>query len=283
MDAVSGGSIYDEAMQDEANELPPRNYVRRMWDLRHLLFSLVGMDLRARYKRSVLGIGWSLIRPIAMTIVLCAVFCPLFNQSIMDFAPFLLCGLSIWQFINESSMVGCYCFMLGAPYIRQQPLPLALFPLRTTLSTGFHASVSFSVAIGLICATRGIPPLHVFMMLIPTLIMLFILVWALVTFFGLLHTHFPDTHHLMEIFFQILFYLTPIMYPPEMIRARQRFAWLVEINPFSHVLDAIRHPLLTGELPGLHTYAIFAAFVCTMLFLSSLLLRKLERNLVFWV
>jgi len=258
-------------------------YLQRLWNLRYFVLSLVGMDLRARYKRSLLGVGWSLVRPLAMTTVLCVVFCKLFNQSIVDYAPFLLCGLTIWSFLNESCSTGCSTFLNGAAYIRQQPIPLALFPLRTVLSVGFHAAIAFLLAIGLITITRGAPSVFTLLAVIPPMILLVILCWAFATLFGILHTHFPDTQHLMEIVFQILFYLTPIIYPPEMIRARERFAWLVEMNPFTHVMDTIRHPLLTGELASMRAYTVFAAFTAAVLLLSVTLLRKLERNLVFWI
>src|SRR2546422_491868 len=58
------------------------NYLQRMWNLRFFLFSLVGMDLRARYKRSMFGFFWSLIRPLSMTAIFCVVFCPLFNLGV---------------------------------------------------------------------------------------------------------------------------------------------------------------------------------------------------------
>ena len=59
-----------------------------MWRCRYFWMSLVKIDLRTRYRRSVIGLGWSLLRPIAMTVILCAVFGTLFNQKIQDFALF---------------------------------------------------------------------------------------------------------------------------------------------------------------------------------------------------
>src|SRR5437867_847118 len=89
-------------------------YVQRMWQLRFFLFSLVRMDLRNRYKRSMIGIGWSLVRPLAMTAVICLIFCRLFNFNVHDYAPFLLCGFTIWGFIVESATFGCITFLMGA-------------------------------------------------------------------------------------------------------------------------------------------------------------------------
>src|SRR5215207_8630831 len=92
-------------------------YMKAMWQLRFFLMALVGSDLRARYKRSFLGIGWSLVRPLSMTLVFCLVFCRLFNMNATEYAPFVLCGLTIWQFLMESITGGCACFTGGAGYI----------------------------------------------------------------------------------------------------------------------------------------------------------------------
>lgn len=258
-------------------------YIHRLWDLRYFLFSIVGMDLRARYKRSILGVGWSLVRPLAMTTVLCLIFCRLFNLSIREYAPFLLCGITLWQFIYESAYLGCSCFLQGAAYIRQQPVPLALFPLRIVLGTGLHASISIGMTLCLIFLIRGLPALTTFAVVLPSLLLVLIFCWSLAVFFGLLHTYFPDTQHLMEILFQILFYLTPILYPPEMIRSRKEFAWFIDFNPLSYLFDAVRQPLLTDTFPPLHTYLVLASFVVGFTLMALLCLRKMEKNLVFWV
>ena len=117
-------------------------YLYRLFELRFFLFSLVKNDLNTRYRRSFLGIAWSLARPIGMTTVMCIVFRTIFNLPLEEYAPFLFIGIAVWQFIVETMMSGCTSFMVGASYIRQQPIPLALFPLRTVLVIGFHAAIS---------------------------------------------------------------------------------------------------------------------------------------------
>src|SRR5262245_38444229 len=113
-------------------------YFQRIWQLRYFWFSLVRNDLRNRYRRSFLGIGWSLVRPLSITAVFCVVFGKLFHVPVAEYAPFLLVGITIWQFLSESMIQGCQSFLNAAAYIRQQPVPLAIFPLRTVLGSAFH-------------------------------------------------------------------------------------------------------------------------------------------------
>src|SRR5260221_10868882 len=110
-----------------------RTYAAAIWNCRYFWMSLVRMDLRTRYRRSVLGMGWSLLNPIAMTAILCTVFSTLFNQSVRDYAPFLFAGLATWNYLMTATLQGCQCFFQGESYIRQHPAPLAVYPLRTAL------------------------------------------------------------------------------------------------------------------------------------------------------
>src|SRR5262245_4818602 len=131
------------------------SYMGEIWRLRHFWTSLVCNDIISRYRRSFLGLGWSLLRPISMTVVFCFVFGGLFNQPTAEYAPFLMLGLAVWQFMNESMVVGTNCFLNSGVYIRQQRVPLALFSLRTVLGSGFHFLIALTLAIGLTLLFKG--------------------------------------------------------------------------------------------------------------------------------
>src|SRR6476620_5524116 len=93
------------------------DYLQRIWKMRYFWFSLVQKDLDNRYKRSFIGIGWSLLRPLAMTAIFCLVFAKVFNVSIGEYAPHLLIGMTVWQFFNESLLRGCLTFKQSREYI----------------------------------------------------------------------------------------------------------------------------------------------------------------------
>jgi ABC-type polysaccharide/polyol phosphate export permease len=264
-------------------EIKEPNYFERIWQLRYFWFSLVKIDLRARYRRSMLGIGWSLVRPLAMCTVLCVVFSKLFNVDVVEYGPFLLLGLSVWQFLIESTIGGCTCFVVAANYIRQQPLPLAIFPLRTVLGAGFHGLIALSVAVLFVLILRGPSSLVTLPVLLPSLCLIFLLGWMMAIVAGLAHAHFPDTQHLLEIGFQILFYLTPVMYPPSILHERGRIAQVINLNPITYFLEMVRRPMLHGEVPPMDVYLVAAGTVGVLALLAVWMLRRLERNLVFWL
>src|SRR5712691_5286172 len=108
-----------------------RDYLAEIWRCRYFWLTLVKVDLRTRYRRSILGMGWSLLHPIAMTTILCIVFSTIFKRDVLDYAPFLLAGLATWNYVLSSALSGCQCFFQGESYIRQYPAPFAIYPLRT--------------------------------------------------------------------------------------------------------------------------------------------------------
>jgi len=82
------------------------SYLSSIWDYRYFWFSLVQNDLKQRYRGSVLGMGWSLLHPIAMTTILCVVFGGIFQQDYRFFGPFLLSGMTVWHFLTHSITMG---------------------------------------------------------------------------------------------------------------------------------------------------------------------------------
>jgi lipopolysaccharide transport system permease protein len=257
-------------------------YFREIWRLRHFWIALVRNDLRNRYRRSVLGLGWSLLQPIAMTVVLCTVFGGVFGVSLTEYAPFLLSGLTFWAFLSTSAISGCHSFLQGEPYIRQHRAPLAIYPLRTTLAAGYHFLVGMAVVLLAVAVFTGFKNPLVLMGLVPALLLLFIFAWSLAVCTATLHVLFHDTQHLLEILLQILFYITPIMYKPDILIER-KLGWAVQINPFAVLLGLVRQPLLEGNLPSMATTQASLLIVAGTVAVAAFLLRWCERRLVFFM
>jgi lipopolysaccharide transport system permease protein len=257
-------------------------YLVQIWRLRYFWSSLVRIDLRNRYRRSVLGIGWSLLHPILMTAVLCAVFCPLFRVDYRQFAPYLLAGLAFWNFLVTTASQGCHCFFQGEAYIRQQAAPLMIYPLRTVLGTAIHGLAALSVVLTFTWCIHGFGNVPALLSLVPTLGLMFLLGWSVALCCGLTNVIFQDTQHLIEVVFQILFYLTPIMYPAKVL-AERRMEWLVKYNPLAAFLDLLRVPILDGQVPAWGAYATALGMVAVLLAMAMFALNRLERRLIFYL
>lgn len=257
-------------------------YFRDIWHLRHFWLALVRNDLRSRYRRSLFGLGWSLLQPMAMTGVLCLVFCQMFHLSLHDYAPFLLTGLTFWGFITSVVNQGCQCFFQGEPYIRQHRAPLAIYPLRTALTAGYHFGIGVAVVVVFVWCMNGLGNLPALLSLAVVLPLLFVFGWSVAVCAGTLNVLFQDTQHLAEILLQILFYMTPIMYPPSLL-SEQHLQWIVRLNPFAILLELVREPLLAGRLPAPETVVMSVAVTLLTMAVASLMLKWCERRLVFYL
>lgn len=270
-------------------------YLGAIWNCRFFWLSLVKMDLRSRYRGSVLGLCWSLLHPIAMTTILCVVFKYAFNNNDMTtYAPLVFTGLTFWGFISASVVQGCGCFFSGESYIRQFPAPMAIYPLRNVLGAAFHFGIGLllAITIGFACgpnvqeslgnpsATR-LSQLLALPSLVPTIALLLLLGWSLSILFGLLSVRFRDARHLTEIGLQGLFYLTPIMYRIDAFKNQHRLTYLLHCNPLVPFLDLLREPILFGRLPLFSAYASASVVVLVAGLTAALALRIEERRLIF--
>jgi lipopolysaccharide transport system permease protein len=259
-------------------------YLSEIWRLRYFWMALVRNDLRSRYRRSMIGIGWSLLHPIAMTIILCIVFSRVFNnqESLREFAPRLLSGLTFWGFITAVVTQGCQCFFQGESYIRQHPAPLMIYPLRTTLGAGFHFLLGLGLAAVFAWSVNGFVSLPALLAVVPTLALLFVIGWSLAICAGLANVMFQDSEHLVEVVMQFMFYATPIIYPASMLRDRG-MGWVVDFNPFAMLLELIQKPLLYGQLPSEVAVRMGAATGVAVVGIAALALMRFEKRLIFYL
>ncbi|MBY0232811.1 MAG: ABC transporter permease [Gemmataceae bacterium] len=257
-----------------------RAYFREMWECRHFWFHLVKCDLQKRYRRSVLGIGWSLAQPLAMALVLTFVYSRVLDMGFWQFGPSLLVGLAFWTAIQQSCVQGCNSFLQAEAYLRQQPLPTAVFPLRVALLAGFHFLMSLLLAAVFGWIGAGRPFLFGLAAVVPVVALLFVLCWSLATIAAYSHVYFPDTQHLLEVGLQLMFYLTPIIYPASLLVANG-IGWAVDINPLAQLVQMLRGPLLAGELPSLAGYAWTCLLVSIPAGLAAFLVGRLEGDLIF--
>lgn len=231
------------------------HHLQAVWSFRHFWMSLVRMDLRQRYRRSVLGIGWSLLHPLAMTAVFCVVFSSILGSSNWrTYAPFLLAGMSVWDFIRNSLTTGCVTFIHNESYIRQCPLPCGIYPLRTVMGAAIHFMISLNVVIVLLTVLNGnLATIQVLWSVLPAVLMVMIFAWSIATLAAFATVHFHDTQHLVEVGAQLWFFTTPIIYTRDLLD-NKGLSWVADLNPVNLFLELIRGPLITGQPPEASLY-----------------------------
>jgi lipopolysaccharide transport system permease protein len=257
-------------------------YLAEVWRSRFFWLSLVKMDLQLRYRRSMLGVGWSLLYPLASTLVLCIAFHEIFKQSVRDYVPYLMSGLAWWGYVSGVSIQGCQCFVDAESYIRQHSIPMAVYPLRTALGNMIHFLITLTVVLALVWYFRGLSNLRALIILPFSLTLLLLLGWAISVLAGYVNSAFRDIQHLSNIGFQVLFYLMPIIYPPESgthTQLKQLFAY----NPLVPLLAIIREPVLEGRIPPLETFVTATLATLVVVAAAILLLQRLQRRVILYL
>jgi len=255
-------------------------HLTAVWTFRHFLLSLVSLDVRRRYRRSAVGLGWSFITPVAMAFVFVLVFSDLLGADPRTYTTFLLLGMAVWSFFKECAVAGSQSLLNNEAYIRQSPLPFGLYPLRSVLGIAVHAGIGLGVALAAVVILNGtFAPLAILWAVVPALGLALLAGWAVATIFSFAHVYFHDTPHLLEVGAQVLFFLTPIIYRPEVLAGR--YPWLLRFNPVNLFLELIRTPLLTGEPAAAKAYVYAVAGTMLLFGLAAATIAGLRRRVIF--
>lgn len=260
---------------------------------RELMANLTLRELRAKYKRSLLGWAWSLLNPLATMLIYTLVFGSILSvepprgdpSGIKYFALFLLCGLLPWNYLTASVGGSVGNLLANANLIKKTYFP------RDLLVGSLVASclVSFLIEMGLLSLAlllfgNMVLPFLPLTLLLMALLTLFVTGLGLA--FSVINVYFRDVQHLVSILFQVWFYLNPIVYPITLVDERETLFGhvvparaLYELNPMVGFVEAFRDLLYHLRLPtsGEVTYLVV---VSVLVFLGGLwLFNKLEGRL----
>jgi len=232
---------------------------------RDLVLQLVSRNVKTRYKRSVLGVAWTMISPLMMMTVLAIVFSSLFTARIENYAVFLLTGLTLWGFFSQTSAGIMTELTWGGSLLSKIYVPPSVFAI-SAVGTGLVNMVLSLVPLVLIMAVTGVPITPAFLFLpIPILfVCMFALGLGLVL--ARLAIFFADIAEMYQILLMIWFYATPIIYPIELVRDERRMILL--LNPVHYLLEVFRAPVYLGQLPPLQDTLIAAAMSSSMLLIG---------------
>lgn len=199
-------------------------------------------DIRQRYRRSVLGPFWFTLSTVIMVVVLGALYSTLLNQEISNYLPYLAVGLVVWAYLAAVANEGCLAFITSAYLIKQIRLPLTVHVCRIAWRNFVIMLHSLPVVVVLLFAFGHWPRLE-FLLVLPALFVLLLHgIWVGATF-GILCARFRDIPPIVTNLIQVVFFFTPVMWSPEILKNR---GWVAEYNPLYHLIETVRAPL-TGR------------------------------------
>jgi ABC-type polysaccharide/polyol phosphate export permease len=214
--------------------------------IRDLLRELVARDLKLRYKRSVLGIAWSLLNPLAQLLIFTFLFRKVLPLNIPNYPLFVFTGVLAWSWFQTSVFLAAGAITDNRELIRRPGFPAAILPVVTVTSNLIHFLLALPILLLFIWLSNV--QLTNASLLLPLVIAIqFLLTLSLSFLVATFHVTFRDTQHLLSVLLLLLFYLTPVFYDASVVP--ERFQWFYRLNPLAYLLEAYRAILIYGEMP----------------------------------
>ena len=218
-------------------------YIQNFIKFQPLLQELVARDIKIKYRRSVLGVLWTLLNPVCMMIVLSVVFSNLFKFDVENFPLYLLSGQVVFNFFSDSTTSSMSAIINNSSLIKKIYIPKYLFVLSRVFSSFINLMASFTALLLVMVATRA--ELHWTVLLIPIpLLLLVVLCLGVGLILAAVTVKFRDIMHLYSVFTTALMYLTPVIYPMSILP--DWLAPIVRMNPITNILIMFRDVMLNN-------------------------------------
>jgi ABC-type polysaccharide/polyol phosphate export permease len=225
----------------------PLRELRELVAYRSLLRMLVVNQVKQRYRRSLLGMGWLVAGPLLNTAVLSVAFSALFQSRVAHYPAYVLVGLIAWNFFAQASVQGVEAAITGSGLLQRVYLPRSVFVLASLGGALVNMAVALLALLAVLAALHT--PIYATWLLLPAAAALLAALTLGVTLaVATLAAFVGDVAHMYPLLVQALFFLTPVVYPAEIVPTDLR--WLVRLNPLSGMVDLFRALLYRGEVPG---------------------------------
>jgi lipopolysaccharide transport system permease protein len=234
---------------------------------RELIVSLTYRQIYSRYRQSLFGMAWAVVRPIATVTIFTVVFSYIakFPSEGLPYPLFVFGGLLPWTFLSGALAAGVTSLTNQSNLVAKIYFPREILPISAILAS----AVDFLIACAIVAIMLLIYQVDVTwnMLYLPLIIVVeLLLLTGLVFWLSMVNVWFRDVGHAMSLLVQFWMYLTPIIYPYSMVP--ERFLWFYNLNPMVGVVESFRAVLLRGEPPPLDLLMI-SLTISLVLFLAG--------------
>lgn len=244
---------------------------------REMLKTTVGRELRAKYKGSALGFLWTFVNPLLQLMVFSFVFRVVMRFSVpgYSYTVFLFVGLVPWMNFSTGLLMSTSTFVSNANMLKKVYFPRIILPVASVTSNLVNMLLSMAIVFPVLWLSGSLPTWHyVFFPLIFTIQALMMLGIGL--FLATLNVYFRDLEHIFNIITMAWFYVTPILYTPDMVQS-QLYHWF-KLNPIFPIINSYRDVLMFGRTPDFPGLAYSAAIGITAVVLGYLVYEALQRR-----
>jgi lipopolysaccharide transport system permease protein len=244
-----------------------------IFEYKELIKNLVISDLKTKYSSSVLGFAWSMLNPLLMMLVLYFVFSNVFKMTQEHFALYILIGLTGWRFFAFGTSMAMYSIVGKASLVTKIFIPREILTFSSVVSALISSLLEFLVLIPLI-VIFGVTP-SIFILFFPVLhILYFLIVYGIALALASLFVFYRDINQIWEVFLQMGFFLSPIVYPLNLIP--EEYLSFYMLNPITRLIEMYRDVLLLGKFPGFMDLGLVILFGIVLLLFGTYLFKRLS-------
>ena len=252
---------------------------------RYILQQLVTKDFKLRYRRSVLGVVWSVLNPLLMMIIMSFVFQYFLRSNLEHYSLYLIVGNITFALMNDATNGGLRSIIDASSLLKKVKVDRWVFPVQKVFSAAVNFAFSL-IAVAIVMVFDGVmPTVHVLWFVVGlVLVMLFSIGIGL--FIGALAVFFRDMIHLWSVVLTAWTYLTPIFWDLSLLtnsNAPRIVVWIVKANPMYNYVTFMRMILLNGQPPELITVAMCAIWAVIAIALGWVVFHKLERKFILYI
>jgi len=215
---------------------------------RDLIYQFIRRDIVARYKRSFLGVLWTMLQPLGMMVVMAIVFSTLFRR-VEGYAAYVLSGLIAWTYFSQTTTAAIFQIVWGGVLIRRIYIPATSFSI-SSIGTGMVNLVLSLIPLLIIVIVVGRPITWALLFLPIAVLLLTAFSLGISLIISTMTVYFPDLKEMYTIIVQVWMYLTPIIYPADILPEAYRF-WVLHLNPMYYMIIMFRTPIYEGAFPPL--------------------------------
>lgn len=255
-------------------------YLRKCLKFRYLAANLVGSDLRARFRRSHVGILWAIIQPLVLASLFGYVLAVMFKQPFKEQCAYVYSGVVAWELFAQSLSAGSGALVNAEGFLRQSKIPLLIFQIRQAIVNLIIAFFGF-VGFFIFCLLAYPEIINLkWVMIVPWFFIAAFLTTPIIVISSIVNTLFRDYQQAIGLGLQALWYVSPAFIPRSVFEHGVLATWSA-FNPVTALLDLIRDPLLYNRIWEVNDLVCVFIWIIAVSILAIFLIRKYENKIIY--
>ncbi len=249
--------------------------LNEIYKYREFLKTNVKKDIRGKYKGSFLGILWSFINPLLMSLVYAIVFPFILKNSQPNYVTFIVIAILPWNWFTTVISQGTFCILGNADIIKKVYFPRQILPISTATSGLINYFISVPIILIFLLISGIGFSWYIFILPIIALIQ-YILTLAIIMITSAIDIYIRDAEYIINFFITMLFYATPVLYSTTLFP--EKYRWILYLNPMTTIINSYRDIFYYKQLPNfLNLLLVFVGSILLLL-LGVVVFKKLEKG-----